>query len=115
MNVLREASQEMKPPRACFLDFPLGCPAGKPHEPAQQREIVRAAFKLTSECDADRWEVKTLPFQCSPDGSRAWEKEVDELYRNGGMNVVVNHIQAHRARGESLVGHEREYAIKRNS
>ena len=39
MNVLWEAGQEMKPPRTCFLDFPLGCPAGKPHESVQQREI----------------------------------------------------------------------------
>src|ERR1700693_5470680 len=55
MNVLWEAGQEMKPPRTCFLDFPLGCPAGKPHESAQQREILRAALKLASEFDPDRW------------------------------------------------------------
>lgn len=114
MNVLWEAGQEMKPPRTCFLDFPLGCPAGKPHESAQQREILRAALKLAGEFDPDNWEMKTLPFQWSPDGRRDWEKEVDELYRNGGMEVVLKHIAAHKSKGESLVGREREFAIKCN-
>ncbi len=69
MNVLWESGQEMKPPRACFLDFPLGCPAGKPHEHAQQREILRAALELAPEFDPDRWEMKALPFQRSRGGS----------------------------------------------
>jgi D-proline reductase (dithiol) PrdB len=114
MNVLWEAGEEIKPPRTCFLDFPLGCPAGKPHEPAQQREILRAALNLAPEFDPQRWEMKKLPFQWSPNGGREWEKEVDELYRNGGMNVVLKHIQAHQAEGESLVGREREFAIRCN-
>jgi D-proline reductase (dithiol) PrdB len=114
MNVLWESGQEMKPPRACFLDFPLGCPAGKPFESAQQREILRTALKLASDFDPDRWEMKTLPFEWSQDGSRAWEKEVDDLYRNGGMSVVLKHIQAHKAEGESLVGREQEFAVKCN-
>jgi len=114
INVLWESGQEMKPPRACFLDFPLGCPAGKPGEAAQQRDILRAALQLAPTFDPARWEMKTLPFQWSADGSRAWEKEVDELYRNGGMSIVLQHIQAHKAEGESLVGREREFAIRCN-
>ncbi len=114
MNVLWEAGQEMKPPRTCFLDFPLGCPAGKPQESAQQCEILRTALKLAAEFKPESWEMKTLPFQWSPDGSRDWEKEVDELYRNGGMQVVLKHVAAHKAEGESLVGHEREFAIRCN-
>jgi D-proline reductase (dithiol) PrdB len=114
MNVLWESGQEMKPPRACFLDFPLGCPAGKPHEHAQQGEILRAALKLAPTFDPDRWEMKALPFHWSRDRSRAWEKEVDDLYRNGGMSIVLKHIQAHKAEGESLMGREREFAIKCN-
>lgn len=114
MNVLWEAGQEMKPPRTCFLDFPLGCPAGKPHQAAQQREILRTALKLAPEFSSEHWEMKTLPFQWSADGSRAWEKEVDDLYRNGGMSIVLQHIAAHKAKGESLVGREREFAVKCN-
>jgi D-proline reductase (dithiol) PrdB len=114
MNVLWEAGEEIKPPRTCFLDFPLGCPAGKPHEASQQREILRAALKLAPDFDPENWEMKSLPFQWSPDGSRAWENEVDDLYRDGGINIAVQHGKAHDTKGESLVGREREFAIKCN-
>jgi D-proline reductase (dithiol) PrdB len=114
MNVLWEAGEAMKPPRACFLDFPLGCPAGKPHEAAQQRAILRAALELAPTFPSEQWEMKTLPFQWSGDGSRDWEKEVDGLYRDGGMSVVLRHQEAHKAKGESLVGREKEFAIRCN-
>jgi len=114
MNTLWEAAQEMKAPRTCFLDFPLGCPAGKPHEPAQQRDILRAALKLAPEFNPEHWEARTLPFQWSADGSRAWEQDVDELYRNGGIKIVMQHHGAHKVQGESIVGREREFAAKCN-
>lgn len=114
MNVLLEAAEEGKPPRTCFLDFPLGCPAGKPHESEQQREILRGALNLAPEFDGRPWHIKTLPFQWSADGSRAWEEEVSDLYRNGGLKIVLEHRDAHHARGESLVGREREFAIRCN-
>ncbi len=114
MNVLWEAGEEIKPPRTCFLDFPLGCPAGKPHEARQQREILRAALQLAPDFDPEHWEMKPLPFQWSADGSRAWEKEVDALYREGGINIAVQHGKAHETKGESLVGREREFAVKCN-
>jgi len=114
MNVLWEAGQEVKPPRTCFLDFPLGCPAGRPNETAQQRDILRAALKLAPEFDPVHWEMKTLPFEWSRGGNRAWEQEVDDLYRNGGMDVVLRPRETHKAQGESLVGREREFAIKCN-
>ena len=72
MSVLLEAAEEAKPPRTCFLDFPLGCPAGRPHEAEQQREILRSALRLASDFDGQPWHIKTMPFEWSPDGSRAW-------------------------------------------
>jgi D-proline reductase (dithiol) PrdB len=114
MSVLLEAAEETKPPRTCFLDFPLGCPAGKPHEAAQQREILRTALKLAGDFDGQPWHIKSLPFEWSPDGSRAWEEEVSDLYRNGGLKIVLAHRDEHHARGESLVGREREFAIRCN-
>lgn len=114
MSVLLEAAEEAKPPRTCFLDFPLGCPAGKPHEDEQQREILRSALKLAPEFDGQPWHIKSLPFQWSPDGSRAWEEEVNNLYRNGGLKIVLAHRDEHHKQGESLVGREREFAIRCN-
>jgi D-proline reductase (dithiol) PrdB len=114
MSVLLESAEEAKPPRTCFLDFPLGCPAGKPHEAEQQREILRSALRLAPGFDGQPWHIKSLPFQWSPDGSRAWEEEVSDLYRNGGLKIVMAHRDAHHERGESLVGREREFTIRCN-
>ena len=114
MSVLLEAAEEAKPPRTCFLDFPLGCPAGKPHEAAQQRDILRSALELAADFDRQPWPIKTLPFQWSPDGGRAWEEAVSDLYRNGGLKTVMAHRDAHHAKGESRVGREREFTIRCN-
>ena len=114
MSVLWEATENFKPPRSCFLDFPLGCPAGKTHEPAQQREILRAALDRAASFKSTEWSVETLPFQWAEDGNRGWENEVYELYRSGGITTVLAHQAAHRTQGESLAGREREFMIKCN-
>lgn len=36
----------MKPPRALFLDRPLGYPLGEPNNPDLQKQIIRAALDL---------------------------------------------------------------------
>lgn len=114
MNVLWEAGEEIKPPRTCFLDFPLGCPAGKPHQAKQQRDILRGALDLASQFDPNHWEMRALPFQWSADGGRDWEREVDNLYRNSGIGTVLSHRREHDRQGEILMGREREFAVKCN-
>jgi len=114
MSVLWEASENVKPPRTCFLDFPLGCPAGKPRQSTQQREILRAALESAPRFDREQWRMNALPFQWAEDGSRSWEEEVYRLYREGGIATVLAHQAAHRAQGESLAGREREFAIRCN-
>jgi D-proline reductase (dithiol) PrdB len=113
-SVLWEMSAAVKPPRTCFLDFPLGCPAGKPFEAEQQRAILRRAFELAPAFDPAAWEMKTLPFAWSEDGDRSWETITDDLYRNGGLAITSAHMAAHAAVGESLVGKERAFAVKCN-
>jgi hypothetical protein len=97
-----------KPPRTVFLDFPLGCPAGKPNEPELQRNILRAAPLFGAP-----WRIVQLPFQWSEDGSRDWEESVRELYRKG-LGTVANHVADHQARGESLLDQEKEFTIRCN-
>ena len=104
----------VKPPRACFLDFPLGAPAGTPHQSEQQRAILRAVFDAAPTFREDAWAMRTLPFSWSADGSRAWEAEVDELYRTQGIAMVAAHQGEHTKRGESLVGNEKAFAIRCN-
>ena len=114
MSVLWEATQSVKPPRACFLDFPLGCPAGKPHAVEQQSGILRAALERAPKFESEDWHIETLPFQWNNGASRDWETEVYNLYRDGGMATVLAHHRAHNVLGESLAGREREFRIKCN-
>jgi D-proline reductase (dithiol) PrdB len=114
MSVLSEASVNFKPPRTCFLDFPLGCPTGRPHQASQQREILRAALDMAPSFNAEDWQMKTLPFQWETDGRRDWETEIYELYRGGGISTVLAHQAAHRVQGDSLAGREREFVIQCN-
>jgi hypothetical protein len=58
--------------------------------------------------------MKTLPFAWSADGNRDWEREVDELYRTQGISMVAAHQSEHAKRGESLLGREREFAVRCN-
>ncbi len=71
-------------------------------------------MRLVPQFEEARWEIRTLPFQWSPDGSRAWEQEVDDLYRTGGIATVIAHRAQHKIRGDSLVGRERAFAVKCN-
>lgn len=52
------------PPRAAFLDFPLGHTTGKPHEPELQREILVQAFDAFNTM-TEPGMIKTLPFRWS--------------------------------------------------
>jgi D-proline reductase (dithiol) PrdB len=113
-SVLWEMSEAVKPPRTFFLDFPLGCPAGKPFAAEQQRDILRSVFVRAPEFDPAAWAMKTLPFAWSADGDRGWETITDDLYRNGGLAITSAHMAAHAAVGESLVGKERAFAVKCN-
>jgi len=101
-----------KPPRTVFLDFPLGCPAGKPNEPAMQRDILRAALDAAPSFNA-HWKIAELPFQWSADGRRDWEETVKEMYRNG-LNTVARHVADHQAIGESLLDNEKDFTLRCN-
>lgn len=102
----------VKPPRACFIDFPIGAPIGKPYQPELQRAVLRAIFAQTPRFAAD-WAMHELPFQYFKDGSRAWEEELKELYR-GGLGTVSAHVADHGKRGESLLGNEKVFALRCN-
>ena len=46
VGFVREHIELIKPPRALWLDFPMGRPMGKPNDPAYQLKVIRAAFEL---------------------------------------------------------------------
>ena len=56
-------------PRQVFLNYPLGNPAGRPHDPDNQRDVLRAGFKLLEEADKPGI-IVDLPYVWSD--STAW-------------------------------------------
>jgi D-proline reductase (dithiol) PrdB len=64
-------TQSVNPPRAAFLNFPLGDQAGKPHQPELQRQIVRDAMKAFETIDRPGTIVQ-LPYIWDPI-DRTWE------------------------------------------
>jgi hypothetical protein len=46
LSSVRGHTERIKPPRALYCEFPFGRPLGKPNDPAFQRSVIMAAFKL---------------------------------------------------------------------
>ena len=61
----------VNPPRAAFLDYPLGHTAGKPHDPELQRAILLEALGAFTSLEKPG-SVKTLPFKWDDD--EAWKE-----------------------------------------
>jgi len=66
MTSALDITRAVNPPRAAFLDFPLGRTAGKPREPELQREILIGALSSFETMTAPG-SVKELPFRWSED------------------------------------------------
>jgi D-proline reductase (dithiol) PrdB len=109
---LYKQAWSVKPPRATFLDFPLGCPGGRPGVPDQQRAIVRAALETgTRTTEGTAWQLPRLPFTWDADGNRDWEDLVVDVYRVDNLirGTVLANLSEHR---DNLVGQEREFTIR---
>ncbi len=59
-------------PRQIFLNYPLGNPAGRPHDPENQRSVLRAGFKLLEEAERAGI-IVDLPYTWSD--SQEWMKK----------------------------------------
>lgn len=46
VTMLRGITQRIAPPRALFVDRPLGYPLGYPNDPVLQGKIIQAALEL---------------------------------------------------------------------
>jgi len=46
ITLLREVTRRVRPPRALFVDRPLGYPLGEPGNAPLQKEIIKAALEL---------------------------------------------------------------------
>jgi hypothetical protein len=71
MTSASDITQAVKPPRAVFVNFPLGHQTGRPNDPGIQRQIVRDAMR-TFETIATPGEIVQLPYVWDPH-DRTWE------------------------------------------
>jgi len=74
MSSALDITQAVNPPRAAFLDFPLGHTTGKPHDPELQRDILLDALKGFSA--AVPGTVRMLPYRW--DETEAWKTNESE-------------------------------------
>jgi len=70
MSSALDITRAVNPPRAAFLDYPLGHTTGKPHEPALQRAILSQALEAFTSL-TEPGSVKMLPFRWSED--QTWQ------------------------------------------
>ncbi len=66
-------TRRVNPPRAVYTDFPLGHTAGKPHDRALQRAIMRDALAALAEM-TEPGTIRALPYTWSDDDS--WKDRV---------------------------------------
>ena len=65
----------IRPPRAVFVDHPVGRTFGPPHDRARNQAVLtRALAELPN--FGRPGEIRDPGFRWSPDGSRDWEEEL---------------------------------------
>ncbi|MEJ7873404.1 MAG: hypothetical protein WKF67_14180 [Rubrobacteraceae bacterium] len=51
VTMLREVTEKINPPRALFVDTPLGYPLGRANDPDLRKEIIGSALSLLDRRD----------------------------------------------------------------
>jgi len=75
MSSALDITSLVKPPRAVFVNFPLGHQCGKPDDPTGQRAIVREALRLL-ETVMEGGTLLRLPVRWREDDpTDSWEQE----------------------------------------
>jgi len=87
-------TRAVAPPRAAFLDFPLGHTTGKPHQPELQRRILLDAL-AAFESITGPGEVVTLDYEWADDDS--WKDGVMRPRRSGGQGAAASDYEDDRA------------------
>jgi hypothetical protein len=80
LTAARSITESVNPPRAAFVDMPLGYTAGRPHEPEFQRDLLRKVFKAVENMDSPG-SILDLDVTWSDDPS--WKDEATSGLNNG--------------------------------
>lgn len=77
-------TRAVNPPRAVYLDFPLGHTTGKPHKPEEQRQILRDALRVFERFESPG-KIETLRYTWAEDD--AWkDRAMRPDPESGGSN-----------------------------
>lgn len=85
LTAARSITASVNPPRAAFVDMPLGYTAGRPHEPEFQRDLLRKVFKAAENIDTPGT-IVDLDITWSKDTS--WKDKA-----TSGLNNGVNSVE----------------------
>ena len=98
----------VSPPRAVYLDFPLGHTAGKPHDSELQRRILRDTLDALVSIDAPGT-IHRLPYTWSDDD--AWKDGVMRPRQSGSTrdDRIERHIDPQYQEEEDRVAAEAEF------
>jgi hypothetical protein len=66
---------KVAPPRAAFVDHPVGCTFGSPHDRSRNETVLARALAELPRF-TQRGEIRDLRCDWTPGGSRVWEEEL---------------------------------------
>ena len=75
MSSALDITSLVKPPRAVFVNFPLGHQCGKPNDPGGQRAILREALRLLETANEGGTLLRLPARWREDDPTDSWEKE----------------------------------------
>ncbi|MGH9104029.1 MAG: hypothetical protein ACRDYD_13770 [Acidimicrobiales bacterium] len=84
LSSCRDITESVRPPRAAFLDFPLGNSAGRPKHPEEQRRILTDALRLAEEATSPG-EIVDLAYTWP---ERGWVDAMVQQYRAEAATVA---------------------------
>jgi hypothetical protein len=97
-----DITERVRPPRAGWLDFPLGYSLGRPNEPDEQRTICLDVLRL-AESATIPGDIARLPHTW-PDPS--WADAVAQQYRDEADTVISQRSHEFNAAGEHFAADE---------
>lgn len=79
----------VKPPRAVFVDFPLGHQCGRPNDVALQMRILQDTLEALVKISAPG-EIVDLPYEWGESfGWESYERGIEEMLREEGLPTQV--------------------------
>jgi len=100
MTSALDITRSVNPPRAAFLDYPLGHTAGKPHQPELQRRILREALEGFESLTVPG-SIKMLPFVWSEDETWKSQAFAGDDTRTGRVDTPQYQSEEDRVAAES--------------